>query len=335
MQSLGWVSDNFIQITSLLLPQYVILHNTLSPLSPPQNRAENDHVTHWHSSRGNYIVLTHKDPSSSSSAEEKAVGIVLPITYPNKTGWIGFFVVDEAYRGTGGGGRLFQAALDEFARQGTERVGLDGVLEQMGTYGRRGFVESGRVKLMGMKEVKELPVEGLDEPPSTTRLKALKDVDPAALVAADERATGLRRTHLWTKELLVEREDAWGFAATGGEDGGVGGDQVLGFVLVRSCQHGYRVGPLYAPTRGWARALLLRVMQEVKSFDGSVVAEKSLVAEVWGENPVAVETFEELGWEYTGMDYSRMWLNGKETEAQKKGGLAEKEVFAWFDAGEG
>ncbi|KKY19430.1 hypothetical protein UCDDS831_g05400 [Diplodia seriata] len=179
------------------------------------NRAENDHVTHWHSSRGNYIVLTHKDPSSSSSAEEKAVGIVLPITYPNKTGWIGFFVVDEAYRGTGGGGRLFQAALDEFARQGTERVGLDGVLEQMGT------------------------------------------------------------------------------------------------------------------------ALLLRVMQEIKSFDGSVVAEKSLVAEVWGENPVAVETFEELGWEYTGMDYSRMWLDGKETEAQKKGGLAEKEVFAWFDAGEG
>lgn len=205
------------------------------------------------------------------------------------------------------------------------------MLQQVGTYGRRGFVEKGRVKLMVTKKVKELDnnipsaggAEGDDAP-----LKALRDVQPAALAAADEKATGLRRTHLWTEELLVEREDAWGFAAV------EGGGEVTGFVLVRSCEHGYRVGPLYAPNRDLAGALLLRAMQTVKGF-GAAAAEKSLVAEAWGENPVAVETFEGLGWEYSGMDYARMWLNGEETEAQKKGGVAEREVFAWFDAGEG
>ncbi|KAK0664797.1 hypothetical protein DIS24_g148 [Lasiodiplodia hormozganensis] len=309
------------------------------------NRSDKDHPTHWQSSRGKYIVLTHKEPSSSSSEEEeKAVGIILPITYPNKTGWVGFFVVEEAYRGTGGGGSLlFQAALDEFARQGASCVGLDGVLQQVGTYGRRGFVERGRVKLMVTKKVKELDVvpssAGAEkgDGDEVSLIKALRDVQPAALVAADEKATGLRRTHLWTKELLVEREDAWGFAAVEEGQGGGGEEEeeeVTGFVLVRSCEHGYRVGPLYAPNRDLAGTLLLRAMQNIKGF-GADAAEKSLVAEAWGENPVAVETFEGLGWEYSGMDYARMWLNGEETDAQKKGGVAEREVFAWFDAGEG
>ncbi|OJD40664.1 gcn5 family acetyltransferase [Diplodia corticola] len=340
------------------------------------NRAEEDFTTHWHSSGGNYIVLTHKDPSSPSSSSSpsppenaidqakpkpkaKPVGIILPLAYPNNTGWLGFFVVDAAYRGTGaGGGLLFRAALDDLARRGARRVGLDGVREQVATYGRRGFVERGRVKLMQVRaqaqatsgEVGELAAvqqedeeEDLGGMAAAVVVKTLDEVRPPALVAADERVTGLRRTGLWTEELLAGRGDAWGFAAVvGGEESGGGGggdgrggdERVLGFVLVRSCQHGYRVGPLYAPSRGWARALLLRAMQKIESF-GAAAAGKSLVAEVWGENPVAVETFEGLGWEYSGMDYSRMWLNGEETEAQKKGGLAEKEVFAWFDAGEG
>lgn len=187
------------------------------------------------------------------------------------------------------------------------------------------------MKLMVTKKVKELdvPPAGAEGDNASLKLKALRDVQPAALVTADEKATGLRRTHLWTKELLAEREDAWGFAAVEG-----GGEAVTGFVLVRSCEHGYRVGPLYAPNRDLAGALLLRAMQTIKGF-GAAAAEKTLVAEAWGENPVAVETFEGLGWEYSGMDYARMWLNGEETEAQKKGGVAEREVFAWFDAGEG
>ncbi|KAL1630992.1 hypothetical protein SLS56_004666 [Neofusicoccum ribis] len=294
------------------------------------NRARNDHATHWHSSGGDYLVLTHAPPSPSAPPAQP-IGVVLPVAHANRTGWIGFFVVDAAHRGGGGGALLLRAALDALARRGVGRVGLDAVLQQVPTYVRRGFVEAGRVKLCVTGRIEEMtvPAEIAEEVRAPARLRALGEVEPARVVAADERATGLRRTALWTDELLVRRKDAWGFAVEA-EEGG----EVLGFVLVRGCQDGYRVGPLYAARREWAKALLFEVMKKIKEL-GSAVEGKSLVAEVWGENPEAVKVFEELGWEYSGIDYARMWLDGKATEAQKKGGVAEKEVFAWFDAGEG
>lgn len=302
-----------------------------NPLKKKQNRSDRDHATHWHSSRGGYLVLTHKDDADSpSEAEARPVGLILPIIYPNKTGWVGFFIVDEAYRGTGGGRILFQAALDAFERHGVERVGLDGVLQQVPTYQRRGFVEKGRVKLMVTKSVRELavPAEPSEALEALARLVPLRDVKPAAVAALDEKMTGLRRTSLWTDEFLVSRSDAWG-SAIEGEDG-----EVLAFVLVRSCEHGYRIGPLYAARKTWARALLLGVMNKVKGL-GTEAEDKSLIAEAWGGNPDAVGLFEDLGWEYSGIDYARMWLGGRDTDAQRKGGSAEKEAFAWFDASEG
>lgn len=290
-----------------------------------QNRSDKDHATHWHSSRGGYLVLTHKDASG-----ERPVGLVLPIIYPNKTGWVGFFVVEEAYRGTGGGRLLFQAALDTFKQHGVEHVGLDGVLQQISTYQRRGFVEAGRVKLMVTKPIRELtvPAQISEEIEAPVHLKSLKDVKPAAVEAMDEKVTGLKRADLWTKELLTSRPDAWG-SAIEGEDG-----EVLGFILVRSCENGYRIGPLYVGKRSWAKVLLWDVMKKIKHLD-TVAEDSSLIAEVWGENADAIGLFEELGWEYSGVDYARMWLDGKDTAAQKKGAVADTQAFAWFDAGEG
>lgn len=255
---------------------------------------------------------------------------MLPIIYPNKTGWIGFFLVEEAYRGTGGGRILFQAALDLFKKHGVEYVGLDGVLQQVPTYQRRGFVERGRVKLMATKTIGELevPAEIKEKIEQTASMKSLSEMKPAAIAAADKKVTGLERVSLWTEELLVSRFDAWGVGVEA-SDG-----NVLGYVLVRSCEHGYRVGPLYAGKWEWAKVLLHEVMKQIKKL-GSAAEGKTFSAEVWGENPKAVNVFEELGWEYCGIDYARMWLEGRDTYAQGNGRVAELEAFAWFDAGEG
>jgi hypothetical protein len=61
----------------------------------------------------------------------------------------------------------------------------------------------------------------------------------------------------------------------------------------------------------------------------------SLITEAWSANNAAVELFESQGWQWAGIDYHRMWLNGSVPKEQADGGTAETTVFAVFDAGQG
>ncbi|KAH0138648.1 hypothetical protein KCU67_g15418, partial [Aureobasidium melanogenum] len=58
----------------------------------------------------------------------------------------------------------------------------------------------------------------------------------------------------------------------------------------------------------------------------------TITAEIWDGNPQAVKLFEMLGWSSVGVDYHRMWLHGKATPQQSKGGLANSGMYAIFDA---
>ena len=61
----------------------------------------------------------------------------------------------------------------------------------------------------------------------------------------------------------------------------------------------------------------------------------NLSAEIWPQNPEAVAVFEKVGWKHAGLEYRRMWLNGKIPQAQQPGGTADKQAYAMFDAAEG
>jgi predicted GNAT family acetyltransferase len=69
--------------------------------------------------------------------EEKSsgqlIGQVAAIINKNQTGWVSMFIVKEEFRGKGLGRRLFDAVLADFERAGTEIIGLDAVVEQIGT----------------------------------------------------------------------------------------------------------------------------------------------------------------------------------------------------------
>jgi len=206
-------------------------------------------------------------------------------------------------------------------------VGLDGVEEQVGTYTRRGFVDTALVRLMVRKGAKEQPLEGVFEHTATQleRLVPLEQIPSQILVKNDLATTGLERGKLWTKEALFNREDTWGLALV--KEGTK--EELEGWILVRSCHQGFRIGPLYAETKANAKLLLHQTMRRLEDADGSYIAE------VWPSNPDAVAVFEESGWEWAGVDYHRMWLNGVVPQAQQKAGKAEKEMFAIFDAAQG
>lgn len=265
--------------------------------------------------------------AANASKPATAEGCVVPFVFDNGTAWLGFFCMNEPLRGLGWGAKLFKACLDTIAKGGAGIVGLDGVEEQVATYTRRGFVDTARVRLMIRPGAKDLPLDGKFEHTASQheRLVPLDQLPTHILVEDDLAITGLKRGALWTKRALFDRDDAWGLALV--KEGTT--EELEGWILVRSCQQGFRIGPLYAETKANARFLLHQVMRKLEDADGSYITE------TWPGNPDAVAVFEESGWTWAGVDYHRMWLDGKVPEAQQKGGKADKEMYAIFDAAQG
>ena len=166
---------------------------------------------------------------------------------------------------------------------------------------------------------------GLARMGSLEELVDLATVPAAVLAASDLEHTGLQRTRLWTGQALLERDDVFGFAIV--KEGKV--EVLEGWVLVRGCELGFRVGPLYANSPERAAMLLRSAMKRVEDRDGA------FIAETWLPNVQAAEVFRAAGWTDAGIDYHRMWLGGVAPKAQAKGGRAETAMYATFDAGEG
>ncbi|KAJ9628647.1 hypothetical protein H2203_002549 [Taxawa tesnikishii (nom. ined.)] len=341
MLNLGWV--------------FILPHQPFScPSSADtfrQNRSSYDLATYMDASKSKMLVVL---PRSTN----EPVGHIQATIYDNKTGWVAMFIVEQACRGLGYGRALFETAMDEFTRNGTKYVGLDGVAEQKKTYERRGFVESqlGLVKCMYRNLTSHAPLVAAGRSlglPKDTELCALSMVPNRLLVQSDLAHTGFERNGLWTEEFF-NRPDVFGSAlmrerCTRSRRSTVGKlDDVLAWVVVRRSVQGYRIGPLYAKDTESARIVLTSAMEDAgpgrmnstpldneTPYDKDVeeISEKAqLAVEIWSGNPAAEALFTELGWQFLGVDYHRMWLGGEATPEQSEGGLAHKGMFAVFDA---
>lgn len=286
-----------------------------------QNRHELDAQTHFTVAQNgqDWLLLI-------PAGTDEPVGMVIGFKFPNRTGWVGFFIVDKNYQGKGWGGLLFKAMLDAYSEIGIQMVGLDAVKEQVKTYERRGFVEAAKIKIMTCTPEKELATKygGLE---LTKGYKAIDimEADMGAIADLDRMHTGLDRRVLWAKSLF-SRPDAFGFAIISTTT-----EELSGFILVRRCEHGHRFGPLFADSNAHASSLLQLAMSHPSVSESS----GSLIAEVFGPNENSVDVFSHLGWQWTKMDYHRMWLNGRVPVEQQQGGRGQEGMFAIFDASEG
>ncbi|KAF1845196.1 uncharacterized protein K460DRAFT_405462 [Cucurbitaria berberidis CBS 394.84] len=278
------------------------------------NRAQADAQTHFQVAQNgkNWLLLIPKEAG-------KPEGCVIAFTYLNSTGWVAFFILNAAFRGQGLGRQLWSEMESVFHADGTTVIGLDGVQEQVETYKRRGFVDCARIPLMVRDSLKVRPMDVELDLREGVELQDLRDIDPKLLAQLDLEHTGLDRSAYWAADALLSRIEASGFAI-------VSNSHLNGFVYARHCEHGRRIGPLYAETYAQAKQLLHKAM------DDSALSERGYVAEIFGTNPAGKKVFEELGWTYADVSYHRMWLHGKIPEEQQEGGKGAKGMFAIFDA---
>ena len=238
-------------------------------------------------------------------------------------------MVDESVRGKGWGGAIFSAAMEHYRSKNISIVGLDGVEEQVSTYGRRGFKKTTTIQIVVRPTLKDRPLQkkpnAVDGVTPEEELKDIREIPFEWLVESDAAHTGFKRQRLWSNEGMFARDDAWGFAITSRKY-----HALLAWTLVRSCHEGYRVGPVYADTEAQASALVQEVLKKVGDVEG-----KTLTAEVFAPSEKGLKVFKDLGWDIMPVEYHRMWLDGVVAKPQRDGGRAGRGMYAIFDASTG
>lgn len=185
---------------------------------------------------GYFVGFLDNEPIASLSA----------VSYGPDFGFLGFYIVKPEHRGKGYGWKLWQEALKHLP---TQNIGLDGVVAQQENYKKSGFklaYRNIRYEGKGKKLKKEIASEFI-VPLSTISLKLVLDYDRQVFPA--DRQTFLQ---FWFRQ---PESLALGYRKDG---------KLLGYGMVRKCQAGYKVGPLFADDEKIADELF----QRFRSFVG-------------------------------------------------------------------
>ncbi|MEM5423514.1 GNAT family N-acetyltransferase [Paraburkholderia ferrariae] len=193
------------------------------------------------------------------------VSSLCAVAYDDSFGFIGLYIVKPGFRGKGFGMRIWQHGMRYL---GDRNIGLDGVVAQQANYGKSGFRLAyrniryqGRVSGIGCACV----VPAADVP-----FEQLLAYDRACFPAGRERFL-----RAW-----VAQPDAVALAT-------VEAGRVAGYGVVRRCEAGCKIGPLFADDADVATGLFRAL---AASMPGEVI-----VLDVPETNPAAVALAERHG----------------------------------------
>jgi GNAT superfamily N-acetyltransferase len=165
------------------------------------------------------------------------VASISAVTYPENFAFVGFYIVEPAFRGRGYGLKTWLAAMRRLAGY---NIGLDGVVAQQQNYAKSGFVLAWRNIRYAGHASGVAPRHGLH------KIVPLSAVSFAAVEAYDRRHfPGSRPTflHLWMSRPGTQ---SLGLIRDG---------QLAGYGVLRPCRRGFKIGPLFADDETAADAL--------------------------------------------------------------------------------
>ncbi|MBF0554906.1 MAG: GNAT family N-acetyltransferase [Nitrospirae bacterium] len=174
--------------------------------------------------------------------DNEPIGCISAVSYGEGFGFIGFYIVRPDFRGRGYGRRLWRHAINYM---GERNVGLDGVLAQQDNYKKSGFT-------LAYRNIRFEGISGNFKIPSN--IVSLLAVPFETVVAYDDRLFPASRPHflnLWINEpahicLAV-----------------LDNERLAGFGVIRPCQKGFKIGPLFADNPEFAENLFCSLISHV------------------------------------------------------------------------
>jgi len=170
-----------------------------------------------------------------ATVDDAPVGCITVVNYDDAFAFLGFYIVRPEHRGRGYGMALWRAGM---AHAGHRLVGLDGVPAQQANYRKSGFLYAWR-NLRFAGDLHPAPPDARLVPLGGDDLDRVADLDRAVFPA--ERRGFLEA---W---LTADGHIALGHVTDGGIDG---------FGVLRPCRQGAKIGPIVAPDRATAEALV-------------------------------------------------------------------------------
>lgn len=174
---------------------------------------------------GEIFYETDPDGFFIAEIDGKPIGCASAVAYGDSFGFFGLYVVNPEFREKGIGTKLTEKSLEHL---GNRNIGLDGVLENEKKYQElmkfRSYYSNLRFEGKGGGEVPDGLVKISD-----IQFESLLEYDREMFPAP--RSTFLEK---WTKQ-----PDSYAFAA-------VEAGKLKGYGVIRKCQSGYKIGPLFA-----------------------------------------------------------------------------------------
>ena len=220
----------------------------------------------WNPGRHDAGIFWQTDPEAFVAAEHagRLVGGGAIVSYGGRYGFMGLFIMHPDWRGRGWGNQLWHHRRDALrARLGpSAAIGMDGVFAMQSYYARGGFAFVAR----------DLRFEGVGVAgPASADVVPLHDVPWAQVLAYDTAHFPAPRPGFL--QAWIRQPDSRAL--------GVVRDGVLkGYGVIRACQRGHKIGPLFAADPATAEALFTGLGREVPG--------EALFLDVPEDNPAAV-----------------------------------------------
>jgi GNAT superfamily N-acetyltransferase len=115
------------------------------------------------------------------------IGLVTNVSYGNRIAWLGNLIVDERYRGEGGGRELVEVSLSFMNRKGVETVALYAYQEVVSFYQKLGFKVDNEFSVMKGK---------IASSPNVNGVRNAEMSDLTRIVEFDEECFGASRRKL-------------------------------------------------------------------------------------------------------------------------------------------
>lgn len=181
---------------------------------------------------GFFIGLLNNEPIACISA----------VKYNEHFGFIGFYIVKTEFRGKGYGLRIWREALNYL---GNRNIGLDGVLAQQENYKKSGFK-------LGFRNIR---YQGISRGAKVQYRKIVKlsSLPFKQLVGYDNLLFPASRPQ-FLKGFISQPESL--------SLGAMENEKLAGYAVIRKCQVGFKIGPLFADNEDIAEKLF----QTMNSF---------------------------------------------------------------------
>lgn len=199
----------------------------------------------WNPGRQDADCFYGTDPSGflMGFLNGEPMASISAVKYGKSFGFIGFYIVKPEFRGQGYGLALWQAALDYLKDR---NVGLDGVMAQQANYVKSGFKLAHRnIRYEGA---------GRDTATVATNCVPLIQIPVETVIEYDRRFFPEERS-TFTRAWITQTDS---YAV-----GIVQEKALLGYGLLRPCQTGYKIGPLFADTAALAADIFQTLIAQV------------------------------------------------------------------------